>query len=158
MKFRVTSVVWEDCSEPIGAACNTIEDWLTASLGDGSFGDGLDQVVFIVVATEEDPGENAVRAAIFDKLGKYTDPMDARPVRHLSFGLSIPYNTAVSLSLQNTTEEIARLILQKCLFAQNVFPKGLTINIYQIQFRLLFVFLRQRPNNSFKPTPLRGAA
>ena len=90
MKFRITSVVWEDCSESIGTACNTIEDWLTASLGDGSFGDGLDQVVFIVVATEEDPDENAARAANFDKLGKYADPFDSQPVRYLSFGLSIP--------------------------------------------------------------------
>ena len=124
MKFRVTSVVWEDCLEPIGAACNTIGDWLTASLGDGFFGDGLDQVVFIVVATEEDPGENAARAAIYDKLGKYTDPIDSRSVRRLSFGLSIPYNTAVSLSLQSTKEEIARLILQKIASRPKRLPKG----------------------------------
>jgi hypothetical protein len=124
MKFRVTSVVWEDCGERIGAACNTLENWFTASLSDGPFGDSLDQVVFVVVATEEDPDENAARAASFDKLGTYTNPIDSRPVRHLSFGLSLPYNTAVSLSSQDAEVEVARLILQKMAAPPKRLPKG----------------------------------
>ena len=124
MKFSVTAVLLEDCYESIDTACVRIEDWLTASLSDGSFGDELDQVVFVVVATEDDPSENLARAAGFDKLGKYTGMIDSLPVRHLSFGLSLPYNSAVALTPQEATEAIALLILEKLTVRPKRLPKG----------------------------------
>jgi hypothetical protein len=46
------------------------------------------------------------------------------PVRHLSFGISLPYNSAVSLSPKQATEAIARLILQKVAVRPKRLPKG----------------------------------
>ena len=128
MKFRVTCVILEDCFESIGAACHKVEEWLAASLGSGSFGHGLDQVIFIVVATEDDAEENAARAKKFDKLGKYTSVTDSLPVRHLSFGLSLPYNIAASLSPEHATEAIAALVFQKVSARPKRLPKGFDFN------------------------------
>ena len=124
MKFRVTAVLWEDCFESLNAACLRLEDWLTASLSDGEFGEGIDQICFIVVASEEDPDQNSIRASAFDKLGRYKDPIHSLPVRHLSFGLSLPYGVAVSLSAGEATEAIARLIAQKTAMRPKRLPKG----------------------------------
>ena len=124
MKFRVTAVIWQDCFDAINAACLRMEDWLTASLSDGSYGDGLEQVCFVVVATEEDHDLNLLRAAGFDKLGRYTNPLTSLPVRYLSFGLSIPYATALSLSAEQATESIAQLISQKAAKRPKRLPKG----------------------------------
>ena len=123
MKFRVTAVLWEDCFDSINAACLRLEEWLVGSLADGEFGNGLDQVCFVVVATEEDHDQNSVRATAFDKLGRYKDPFDSLPVRHLSFGLSLPYGTAISLSDTQATEVIARLIGQKVATRPKRLPK-----------------------------------
>ena len=128
MEFRVTCVILEDCVESIGAGCLKVEDWLAASLGDGSFGSGLDQVCFFVVATEDDPEENAARAEKFDKLGKYTGTIDSLPVCHLSFGLSIPYNIAVSLAPEHAAETIAALVFQKVSARPKRLPKGFDFN------------------------------
>ena len=124
MKFRVTAVVWEDCFEAINAACLRLQDWLTASLADGQFGEGLDQVCFVVVASEEEHDQNLVRAAAFDKLGRYTDPATSLLVHYLSFGLSLPYGSAVSLSADKAMEIIARLIADKTATRPKRLPKG----------------------------------
>jgi len=128
MKFRVTAVLWEDCYESINAACLRLENWFTASLADGDFGDQIDQICFVVVATEEDPGQNQARASAFDKLGRYKDLYDGGLVRHLSFGLSIPYNIAVALSPEQATKLVAEHILQKVSTRPKRLPKGFDFN------------------------------
>ena len=124
MKFRVTAILWEDCFDTINAACLRLEDWLAASLADGPFGDGIDQVCFVVVASEEDADKNLIRSLALDKLGRYSDLRTSLPVRYLSFGLSLPYDTAVSLSAEQATEAIAQLILEKAAKRPKRLPKG----------------------------------
>jgi len=128
MKFRVTAVLWEDCYDSINAACHRLEDWLTASLADGDFGEQLDQICFVVVATEEDPDQNQARASAFDKLVRYKDPYDGGQVRHLSFGISIPYNIAITLSPEQATKLVAEHIRQKVSTRPRRLPKGFDLN------------------------------
>ena len=124
MKFRVTSVVWEDCSQSIGAACSRVEDWLVASLADGKFGEAIDQISFVVVALDDDAQENAARASGFDKLGRYTDPISRRLVRYLSYGLSLPYGQALPTSASQVVAVIAGLIQTKVGIRPKRLPKG----------------------------------
>jgi hypothetical protein len=124
MKFRVTSVAWEDCSRSLGAACIRVEDWLAASLSDGSFGEGIDQVSFVVVSLDEDAQANAVQAAGFDKLGRYIDPIHSRLVRYLSYGLSLPYKQALPLSVPEAVVTIGGLIQAKADIRPKRLPKG----------------------------------
>ena len=121
----VNPTIWQDCSETISPACLILENWFNKSLTDGEFGSNLDQISFMVIALEEDPEQNVRRSLGWDKLATYKHPISSMPFRVLSFGISLPYNLAASLSTEQARSEIARLIATKVAVQPKRIPKGL---------------------------------
>ena len=125
MKFMVNPAVWTDCSATIGPACLVLENWLNTSLVGATFGSNLDQVSFMVQSIEEDHEKSAIQAAAWDKLATYKHMILATPFRVLSFGISLPYDIAASLTEDQARSEIARLISGKIANRPKRVPKGL---------------------------------
>ena len=138
MKFLVTSVVWEDQAEVIGDACRHIGDWLNASLADTNYGSGISQVTFTVVATESESSENEARAKKWDKVGHFKDWKTSQPVRYLSFGLSLPYETIASLDRHGVNQAIASLVSEKLSARPKRLPKEFDFQRFVTTVRAAF--------------------
>jgi hypothetical protein len=89
VRFRVTSITDPDVGPRVAVVTAKIEDWLNASLSDGKFGEGLDQITFFVVSVWDEPSENERWAVPRDKLGRAKNHLTGESSRELSFGIPV---------------------------------------------------------------------
>ena len=124
MKFRVTSVTDTDSGTLLSGATVTMEDWLNASLGDGNFGDGVDQFVVVAVAVDDDPEENCRWAKSHDKSGKYKNPVSGEGVRYISSAVLLPPSKVQELGQQSILPFLCAATIRRLASRPKRVPKG----------------------------------
>jgi len=122
MRFRVTSVTSTEAGERVNAVTTRIEDWLNSALGDGDFGGHLDQVTFVVVAVDDDPGENAKFGG--DRLVTLRSPISGDRTRNLRFSLLASPSEVLALSEPALFAKVAELAIDKLARRPKRLPRG----------------------------------
>lgn len=84
MRFRVTAVTCEETTGPLISASVKIEDWLNAALGDGNFGEGVDQFTLVIISVDESAEENSRWANSHNKIGQVIHPFTGEKIRTIS--------------------------------------------------------------------------
>jgi hypothetical protein len=95
MRFRVTSVVSEDTGALLNEVTVRVEDWLNASLGDGNFGDSVDQFTIVAISVDDNAEENLRWAKTHNKTGKYKNPFTGEHVRFISSAVLLAPSTVI---------------------------------------------------------------
>lgn len=90
MKFRVTSVASGETGTLLCEATVKVEDWLNACLGDGNFGEGVDQFIIVAISVDDESEENIHWSKAHDKTGKYKNPFTGELARFISSAVLLP--------------------------------------------------------------------
>ena len=124
MRFRVTSVAAEEAGELLREATVKVEDWLNASLGDGKFGDSVDQFTIVAISVDEEPEENARWSTAHNKTGKFTNRFTGEQVRYVSFAVLLPPSLVVSKQPRDLLSYFCLATIERLKFHHKRVPKG----------------------------------
>jgi hypothetical protein len=124
VRFRVTSITSGPCGAAIGPVTVRLEDWLNAALGDADFGNGLQQLTFMVVAVDEDTSENERWAKGHNKLGSFRDPVTGESPRHLSLALPLAPSHAEQTEFSRLLRELSQAAIAKLMSRPKRLPRN----------------------------------
>lgn len=125
MRFRVTSITYEDEARLILAPLCKIEDWLNAALADGNFGDGLDSLMIVVTSYYIDEAGEISKLPKPSRLSKYRHPITGTEQRCLALHVSVEDKALLRVAPENMVSYLSRLIAETLPERPLRIPKGL---------------------------------
>lgn len=125
MRFRVTSVTDEEVSTLLRDVTVRLEDILNSLLGDGDFGDAIDQLTLVVVSVDDDEVENSKWLKAHNRLGSYKDFVTSEPKKYLSLGVSIAPSQLLKLEEQQGLSLVSKEFTYKLGVRPARLPRGL---------------------------------
>ena len=111
MRFRVTSITDEGVGSKLTPALVTLEDWLNASLDDGTFGGRLSTLMIVVFSTEF-PLPNG-RSVPITRLASSRDPMTGEVHQTLAIHVLIEPGALLALRAKEVLPYVAKCITRQ---------------------------------------------
>lgn len=124
MRFRVTSVAAEETGALLREATVTVEDWLNASLGDGRFGESVDQFTIVAISVDEEPEENSRWSNAHNKTGKFTNRFTGEQVRYVSSAVLLPPSSVMSKAPRALLSYLCLTAIERLKSRPKRVPKG----------------------------------
>lgn len=125
MRFRVTSITYEDEARHVIAPLCKIEDWLNAALADGNFGEGLDSLMIVVISYYIDEAGEINNLPKSSRLSKYRNPITGDEQRCLALHISVEDKALLRVEPENMVSYLSQLIVEKLPERPLRIPKGL---------------------------------
>jgi hypothetical protein len=125
MRYRVTSITYEEEGRLINASMCLIEDWLNGALKDGDFGGELDTLMILIFSYYAD--ENGVRDPNPKKsrLSTYKDPLTGRVKKSLALHVSVDAQVLLAATPSEMLSLVSRSIIEYLPDRPVRLPKGL---------------------------------
>lgn len=125
MRFRVTSVTDEEVAPLLRDVTVRLEDTLNNLLGDGDFGDSIDQLTLVVVSVDDDEAENSKWLKAHNRLGSYKDFVTSEPRKYLSIGVPVAPSQLLELGKQQGLSLVSKAFASKLAVRPARLPRGL---------------------------------
>jgi len=125
MKFKVTSIVGEDVSALLREVSVRLEDTFNEILGDGDFGDEIDELVLVAVSVFEEDAENLKWIKAHNRLGTYKDGKTRQSIKYLSLAISILPSNLTKLKASEALSLVCRSFKTKLKTRPPRLAKGL---------------------------------
>lgn len=125
MHFRVTSVSNKDVSALVREVTVRLEDALNNLLGDGNFGETIDQLVLVVVSVDDNEAENHRWLKGHNRLGSYKDLKTSQPKRYLSVGISMLPAKLTHIEEHKALRMISKAFSSQLEIRPSRLPRGL---------------------------------
>lgn len=125
MRFRVTSITFEDEARLVQAPLCKIEDWLNAAMADGDFGPGLDSLMIVVMSYYIDEAGEVSDVPKPSRLSKYRDPITGHEQHCLALHVPVEDKALLRVAQENMVGYLSRLIAEKLPERPLRIPKGL---------------------------------
>lgn len=101
-----------------------VEDWLNASLGDGIFGESVDQFTIVAISVDEDAEENARWSNAHNKTGKFTNRFTGKQVRYVSSAVLLPPSSVMSKAPRALLSYFCSAAIERLKSRPKRVPKG----------------------------------
>jgi hypothetical protein len=125
MRFRVTSIIFEDEARIILAPLCRIEDWLNAAMADGDFGPGLDSLMIVLISYYVDEQGQINQVPKPSRLSRYKDPITGNEQRCLALHVSVEDKALLAVGQEKMVGYLSQLIAEKLPERPLQLPKGL---------------------------------
>ncbi len=124
MRFRVTCVTSGETGTLLGEATVRVQDWLNASLGDGNFGEDVDQYIIVAISVDDEAENNIRWSNAHNKTGKYKNPFTGESVRFISFAVLLPPSLLTSKAPAALLSYFCSAIMERLKLRPKRVPKG----------------------------------
>jgi hypothetical protein len=125
MRFRVTSITYEDEASLILAPLCKIEDWLNAAMADGDFGAGVDSLMIVVISYYINEDGEISKLPKPSRLSKYRHPLTGDEQSCLALHVSVEDKALLRVAPENMVSYLSQLIVEKLPERPLRIPKGL---------------------------------
>lgn len=125
MRFRVTSITYEDEAKLVMAPLCKIEDWLNAAMADGEFGGGLDSLMIVVISYYIDEAGEISKLPKPSRLSKYKHPVTGEEQGCLALHVSVEDKALLRVEPENMVHYLSQMIVEKLPERPLRTPKGL---------------------------------
>lgn len=153
MKFRVSSIAWEEESRLISKPMLLLEDWLNSALADGHFGGELRNLMILIITHH--PDDDANRPRKISRLSTYKDPFSGQTETVLALHIHID---AIPL-LKADPQDALRLLSQEIVEHLPIKPLRTPKNLEYSRLRLAITksIQAEAPRVSRRPVGLSQA-
>jgi hypothetical protein len=111
MKIIVTSISWQGVSEIVRSITREMENALSLSFKDLSYGAGIDQLTIVIISASSEDSENKRLSKGYNRVGRVRHPFTKEPIKFIGF--AIPINSDLLVSI--CRPELGKLICEATL-------------------------------------------
>lgn len=123
MKVVVTSISWQGVSEIVRSVTVAMENVLSRSFKELSYGAGIDQLTIVVIAASSEESENERLRKGYNKVGRLRHPFTKEPIKVIGFAIPLNSDLLVKIDKPELGKLICQAVLEKIANPKLRIPK-----------------------------------